>query len=154
MTLSDANGSSTFVIAGAGMDVGGWMTRRLARPRTDVDPAGAAEPPRGGHVVHAPAIDAPDLATVGEVQRTTDRPVPKSGIQEVLAAWRAAERELDDVPENSPEWSGIHAKLVGLRASYQQLFTEFRDRRPSGEDRWLDEGRPALADGFQLFGAR
>lgn len=43
-------------------------------------------------------------------------------ICDVLAAWRAAERELVDLDENDPEWSRVHAEFVGLRALHHRLF--------------------------------
>lgn len=41
---------------------------------------------------------------------------------DVLAEWRAAERRLEAVPENSPEWQATHVRIAELRDRYQRLF--------------------------------
>lgn len=48
--------------------------------------------------------------------------VPKIWV--VLASWRAAERELATTTLDSPDWTRIHADLVGLRAAHHRLFQE------------------------------
>ena len=53
-----------------------------------------------------------------------DRGGQSAGIPGVLTAWRAAERDLDRMPEGSPEWRSVQAEFVRLRASYQRLFQE------------------------------
>jgi len=45
-------------------------------------------------------------------------------IWDVLASWRSAERELAATTLDSPEWTRLHADLVGLRAAYHRLFNE------------------------------
>ena len=53
-----------------------------------------------------------------------ERPQPVLRIWDVLASWRAAERELARATLDSPELPRIHADLVGLRAAYHRLFRE------------------------------
>jgi hypothetical protein len=43
-------------------------------------------------------------------------------IHQVIAAWRAADRELAGLVEGDPEWNRIHAELIGLRALHHLLF--------------------------------
>ena len=45
----------------------------------------------------------------------------------VLMAWRAAERELAGILEDSPEWPRIQANVANFRASYHLLFNERRE---------------------------
>lgn len=42
----------------------------------------------------------------------------------ILAAWRAAERELGEIAGDSPDWPRVNAELVALRADYHRLFEE------------------------------
>jgi hypothetical protein len=75
----------------------------------------------------AAALESRKLVSVPRFQQAIDRPA-KMHIDEVLAAWRAADRALGLIAEGSPEWARVHATLVSLRASYHQLFAERRDR--------------------------
>lgn len=43
-------------------------------------------------------------------------------IGEVLAAWRAAERSLEDLEPGSPESEAVQAEIKALRDRYQDLF--------------------------------
>ena len=74
-----------------------------------------------------PALESRKLVLVPPFQQAIDR-TARVHIHEVLAAWRAADRALGVIPEGSPEWSLVHARLISLRASYHELFTERRDR--------------------------
>lgn len=65
-----------------------------------------------------------------------------AGIPAVLAAWRAAERDLDRMPEGSAEWRSGHAELVSLCASYQRLFQE---KLNSLNDRGVPPGKQLTA---------
>ncbi|HEY3522599.1 MAG TPA: PAS domain-containing protein [Candidatus Limnocylindrales bacterium] len=57
-------------------------------------------------------------------------PLPRSATEEtvvftagdVLAEWRAAERRLEAVPANSPEWQATRTQIDQLRDRYQRLF--------------------------------
>ncbi len=73
------------------------------------------------------ALESRTLVVVPRFQQAIDRPA-RMHIDEVLAAWRAADRALGLIAEGSPEWARVHATLVSLRASYHQLFAERRDR--------------------------
>jgi hypothetical protein len=60
-------------------------------------------------------------------------------IDEVIAAWRIADRQLARLAEDDPEWEGVHAELVGLRALHHRLFEARRGASPTcGESfaRW------------------
>ncbi len=41
---------------------------------------------------------------------------------DVLSAWRAAERRLSALPQDSPEWSMVTSEIEGFRSRYQQIF--------------------------------
>jgi hypothetical protein len=41
---------------------------------------------------------------------------------EVLAAWRAAERRLEQIPAESPEHAEIEAEIERFRAAYRDFF--------------------------------
>ncbi len=48
------------------------------------------------------------------------------GLGDVLTAWRAAERRLEEIAAGSPEWRSVRAEIMTLRDSYDDLF---RSRR-------------------------
>jgi hypothetical protein len=60
-------------------------------------------------------LDAP-VAGVGAA--------PAMGLTEVLAAWRATERELSGMSGDSPEQELLEANVAMLRAIYQRLYLE------------------------------
>jgi hypothetical protein len=91
-------------VAGAGADGGGWVTRVEDRE------------PR--------ALQLSDLILLPPLKQAVVPAVPTLRIWEVLAAWRAAEREMSSISDDSPEWPRVHAELVGLRAAYHRLFQE------------------------------
>ncbi|HEX5824375.1 MAG TPA: hypothetical protein VFY18_07970 [Candidatus Limnocylindrales bacterium] len=66
----------------------------------------------------------PNLTLLPPIRPAADPPSANLRIWEVLAAWRAAERELTGLPVDHPSWSRIHADLVGLRAAYARMFQE------------------------------
>ena len=43
-------------------------------------------------------------------------------ICDVVAAWRAADRELAGLVEDEPEWNRVRAEIIGLRALHHRLF--------------------------------
>ena len=56
-------------------------------------------------------------ATVADTRDRTE-------IGQVLTAWRAAERQLDEHIEASPMRALIQSEIVRLRAEYQRLFAQ------------------------------
>lgn len=44
------------------------------------------------------------------------------GLGDVLTAWRAAERHLEEIASGSPEWRSVTAEIMTLRDSYHDLF--------------------------------
>jgi hypothetical protein len=56
---------------------------------------------------------------------------PSMGLPDVLAAWRATERELATMSGDSPEQELLEANVAMLRAMYQRLYAE-RALRSSG----------------------
>jgi hypothetical protein len=75
----------------------------------------------------APAFAPPIRTGVRPVERAVERPVSMvaaAAIQDVLASWRAAERELAVTAEDSPEWAQVNARLISLRVAYHRLFDE------------------------------
>jgi hypothetical protein len=83
--------------------------------------------PREGRVgpLHPPALEI-----AGSVVDIADQPSRGTAVCDVLAAWRAAERELAALSVDSPEWSEVRGKVLELRASYHQLFSEHLHRWP------------------------
>jgi PAS domain S-box-containing protein len=65
------------------------------------------------------------------ILRPLDKPVenePKVFTAgQVLARWRAAERELEAIEPESPEAESIHREIDRFRAAYQQLFASVRE---------------------------
>ena len=60
-------------------------------------------------------------------------------ICDVIAAWRAADRELAGLVEGDPGWARVHDELVGLRALHHRLFAAHVGESPTGEEpaaRW------------------
>lgn len=73
------------------------------------------------------ALESRKLVLLPPFEQAIDRPA-RIHIHEILTAWRAADRALGVIAEDSPEWARVHARLVTLRASYHQLFGERCDR--------------------------
>jgi hypothetical protein len=62
-----------------------------------------------------------------------------SRIDEVIAAWRAADRRLAGLEDSDPERNRVQAELVGLRALHHRLFDVKLFERPRGDEasaRW------------------
>ena len=59
--------------------------------------------------------DAPDARAAA---------TPAMGLPDVLAAWRATERELAGMSGDSPEQELLEANVAMLRAMYQRLYVE------------------------------
>jgi hypothetical protein len=91
-------------VTGAGVDGGGWVTL-----------AEGLEPR---------ALELPALILVPPFRRAAVPAPPTLRIWDVLGAWRTAERELAETRIDNPDWPGIHAELVGLRAAYHRMFHE------------------------------
>ena len=129
MALSDVRGHT----AGAprvGSGVGRWVPLQLARP----GPLDDRAPPSGSRGVGedqaTAALELRHLMLLPPVEHAIERPTTKVSISEVLTAWRAADRDLNDILEASPDWPRVHAEVLGLRAVYHRLFDERRDKRP------------------------
>jgi hypothetical protein len=117
MAVADAIGSSA-VAADPGYGVDAWVTLPLARFRQQDDRAGGPDDAgdrvrQGREVRHLmllplilPAVDPPEV------------------MFDVLTAWRAAERQLAAIPEDSLAWFRVHAEIAVHCASYQRLFRE------------------------------
>jgi hypothetical protein len=87
--------------------------------------------------------DAAGAAPVG-------RSGQSAGIRGVLLAWRSAERDLDRLPEASPEWRTVHAEFISLCASYQRLFQE---KLSSVTERGVPHGNQLVAGAGDAQGA-
>lgn len=79
----------------------------------------------------------------------TDETAP--AICDVLAAWRAAERELAGLAQGDPDWNRVHAEFVGLRALHHRLFAARMAREVAAGQaaatrsaRFLSLGSPVL----------
>ncbi len=53
---------------------------------------------------------------------------------QVLARWRAAERELETIEPDSPEAANIQREIDRFRAAYQQLFASLRETSPPAKE--------------------
>ncbi len=64
------------------------------------------------------------LAVLDQVDppRSESAPTKLFTLGEVLGAWRAAERRLESIPPDAPEWAALQSELHQLRDQYQQLF--------------------------------
>jgi hypothetical protein len=129
MELSDVRGH-TAGAPGVGSGVGRWVPLELARP-WPLDDRAPASRSRGVREDQATAaLELRHLMLLPPVEHAIERPTTKVSIGEVLTAWRAADRELNEILEDSPDWLRVHAKVTGLRAEYQGLFDERRGKRP------------------------
>ena len=73
--------------------------------------------------------DGTYVAILRPVDDPPDEPPVVYTAGEVLAQWRAAERQLQEVSADSPERSMIEREIERFRATYQQVF---RARRGNG----------------------
>jgi hypothetical protein len=123
-----------------------FQSRRPGRPLHDVvigPPWGAAEPITPLDISWSGPDDAPTSSADSWLVlferprrrpadgadpdlRSTSVPVTAADaalrLCDVIAAWRAADRELAGLTDADPEWSRVHAELVGLRALHHRLF--------------------------------
>jgi hypothetical protein len=96
--------------------------------------AGRAGSANGGHEIDSPPTDQPagrNLPAAVQDQTVFDHPTMGLQIYDVLTEWRAAEREVGALSEDSPGWAHVQAMLVELRALHRGLFDEHVRRWPS-----------------------
>ena len=82
-----------------------------------------------------PGANVPEREATGFLGSEEARPP----IPAVIAAWRAADRELAGLAEGDPDWDRVHAELVGLRALHHRLFEARMAQDPTGGEsssRW------------------
>ena len=72
-----------------------------------------------------PTDDGRFVAIMEEVAAPVDTPQVLYTAGQVLALWRAAERQLAEIPEGSAEWQAVTREVDRFRARYHELF----DRR-------------------------
>jgi hypothetical protein len=72
------------------------------------------------------------LALVSVIELELARPSAMIVMQQILDAWRSAERQLEATFEGSPERRQIQAQIATLRALYQGLFAQVRQRPAEG----------------------
>jgi hypothetical protein len=68
------------------------------------------------------AVPRPNSAPIGPRTRLAVSDGISPAICDVVAAWRAADRELAGLIENEPEWNRVRAGIIGLRALHNRLF--------------------------------
>ncbi len=131
MALSDAAGPGV-VATRSGSRVGGWLIQHLAEVRPQDDPAIASPLGEVRDHLATESLGRRHLTLVLPVQPVDDRPAPMVAIRDVLTTWRAAERELNELPEGSPDWFRVNAELTGFRNAYHRLFNDriAQDRPP------------------------
>jgi hypothetical protein len=66
--------------------------------------------------------DWPRMARAAPLSSGATNPRARAEIAQVLAAWRAAERRLQDLLEASPMRIMVSSEIAKLRAEYQRLF--------------------------------
>ncbi len=91
------------------------------------------------------ALESPRLKLVWPISPVVDHDPTMLSIGEVLAAWRAAEREIGAVPLGGPERPAIQAKLDSLRATYHRLFDERCDRGHAEDEARMTDLRAYVA---------
>jgi len=75
------------------------------------------------------AIEADEsgfVARLWEVPGSPDAPPSVFSVGEVLRSWRAAERELAELRQGSPEWARTLSEIEMLRDRYRELFRTVR----------------------------
>jgi hypothetical protein len=117
MAVADVIGSSA-VAADPGYGVEAWVTLTLARLRQEDDRAGGPGD-AGDHLRQA--VEVRHLTLLPSILPAVD---PPEVMFDVLTAWRAAERQLAAIPEDSLAWFRVHAEIALHCASYQRLFRE------------------------------
>lgn len=144
MGFSEGSGRSA-VLDGVRSEGGSGVPLRLARLWPLDDPAASGGPGWFSEDPGVRALESPRLRLVWPTRPADEHPATTLSIREVLSAWRAAERELGEVPQGSPELPGIQANLVRLRATYHRLVDERRDRGPAEDEARLTELRRYIA---------
>jgi PAS domain-containing protein len=66
------------------------------------------------------------VARLWEVPGSPDAPPSVFSVGEVLRSWRAAERELAELKQGSPEWARTLSEIELLRDRYRELFRTVR----------------------------
>lgn len=75
------------------------------------------------------AIEADEsgfVARLWEVPGSPEAPPSVFSVGEVLRSWRAAERELAELTQGSPEWARTLSEIELLRDRYRELFRTVR----------------------------
>lgn len=75
------------------------------------------------------AIEADEsgfVARLWEVPGSPEAPPSVFSVGEVLRSWRAAERELAELKQGSPEWARTLSEIELLRDRYRELFRTVR----------------------------
>jgi hypothetical protein len=85
------------------------------------------------------ALPAPAQPPTGSFEHEDATPP----ICDVIAAWRAADRELAGLVEGNAEWNRVHAEMLGLRALHHRLFEARMAEFPTS-DKSTDRSRFAV----------
>ena len=67
-------------------------------------------------------VDPPSAGAFGSPNGIAEAPDDPARLWEIIAAWRAADRELALLAEDDPDWNRVHAEVVGLRALHHRRF--------------------------------
>ena len=76
------------------------------------------------------ANDERRMAFASAIELEVARPSAMIVMQQILDAWRSAERLLDSTFEGSPERRRLRAEIATLRELYQGLFEQVREELP------------------------
>jgi len=66
--------------------------------------------------------DGTFVAMLWDAETATDAPAKVMTAGDVLAAWRDAERRMETIAQDSPEWSAIQADIARFREAYHRAF--------------------------------
>ena len=105
------------------------------RPQPAADDAGEPE-------------STPNPPAAANAIAALDQPEPH--LLDVIAAWRAADRELASLTEDDPDWNRVHAEVVGLRALHHRLFDARADHELASRDAMIARFADAAREWWQV----
>lgn len=141
MAIATSGGRSRLAGVPGGADgIEGFVDSRAFHPKLFGVPGARGE----AQSMQSPSRE-PSLLEVGTgvtpIEIEVSPATPHVAICQVLAAWRAAERELAGLSADSPEWGRVHALIIDHRTTYLRLFDE-RMRWGNVNGRRHDGSRP------------
>jgi hypothetical protein len=118
------------VEAGAAPNFASWGGPRQTQPGAARNGVPFGEVQRRGKSRMAQAVRSLHVTPTSPGPESARLPSTMVFVREVLMAWRAAERELDQLPAGSPDRPRVQALLERLRSSYHRHFAVSRRGLP------------------------